>query len=158
MGYKKIPKEIIKPLVLALGSTIVVIGLSYMLAHQNTEPEMIQSFVITNDPYDPMPLRVGTAGAKFYHRPFCPYAKKSLALYGLEKRINYYTREKVTNSNRTADPYCMAGIFDCSNISPEEFATSGNDPWCGANIRLSNYVVKGIDESIAGKSLCKLDG
>ena len=50
------------------------------------------------DPYDPMPLRVGTVGATAFHHPFCPYAKQSLEIYGLEKRINYWTREQIAES------------------------------------------------------------
>lgn len=121
---------------------------------------VVQSFATTNptDPYNPMPLRVGTIGASTYHRPFCPFAKKSLATHGIAKRINYWTREDVVNSGRPADTYCVAGVFDCSNVDPDEFAASGNDPWCGANIRQENYNIEGIDEAIAGKTLCKLQG
>lgn len=110
------------------------------------------------DPYDPMPLRVATVGATAYHRPFCPYAKQSLAAHGLEKRINYLTREEVAESKRPADKYCMAGVFDCSDVDPAEFAASGNDPWCGANLRSSHYNVAGVDAAIAGKILCNLQG
>lgn len=77
-----------------------------------------QPTINPNNPYDPMPLRVGTMGATSYHHPFCPYAKQSLAEHGLEKRINYWTREQITRSNRPGDKYCMAGVFDCSNIGP----------------------------------------
>ena len=108
------------------------------------------------DPYDPIPLRIGTVGAAIYHRPFCPYAKKSLITYGAEKRINFWTREQVADNNRTADTYCSAGVFDCSNVAPEEFAASGNDPWCGANIRNTNYITD--FDAIEGKTLCTLQG
>lgn len=110
-----------------------------------------------SDPYNPMPLRVGTVGASTFHRPFCPYAKKSLETFGLEKRINYWTREQVAESNRPGDSYCLASVFEC-HISPVEFATSKNDPWCGANIRATHYSVEGIDEKLAGKTLCSLQG
>jgi len=111
-----------------------------------------------SDPYIPMPLRVGTIGAAIYHRPFCPYAQKSLAIHGLEKRVNYWTREQVARNKRTADSYCVAGVFDCSKLEESEFAASGDDPWCGANIRNTNYVVDGVDAAIAGKTLCSLQG
>jgi hypothetical protein len=110
------------------------------------------------DPYDPMPLRVGTVGATTFHRPFCPYAKKSLLNHGIENRINYWTRQQIAESKRPGDRYCMASIFDCSGLSPEEFVIAENDPWCGANIRRDNYVVEGLDAAIAGKTLCTLQG
>lgn len=110
------------------------------------------------DPYDPMPLRIGTVGASAFHRPFCAYAKQSLVNYGLEKRINYWTREQVAESGRPGDHFCMAMVFDCSDITPEEFALAGNDPWCGANIRRDHIDVAGIDAAIAGKTLCSIQG
>ncbi|MHA2279777.1 MAG: hypothetical protein ACXAC5_02620 [Promethearchaeota archaeon] len=135
---------------------------------QNLKP--VESFVVdltsqivsttptTNpaDPYDPMPLRVGTVGATVYHRPFCLYAKQSLANHGLEKRINYWSREQVASSGRPADDYCLAGSFDCSDRTPESFAASGNDPWCGANVRRD--LVSGIPPGVVGKTLCSLQG
>ncbi len=110
------------------------------------------------DPYNPMPLRVGTIGAIYFHHPFCPHAKQSLATHGLEKRINFWTREQIAESNRSGDHFCLAGTFDCSNVQPAEFAISGNDPWCGANIRNSHYAVTGVDAAIAGKTLCQVQG
>ena len=123
-----------------------------------TQATLSQSTTNPADPYNPVPLRVGTIGATVYHRLYCPYAKQSLATHGAANRINYWTREQVADSGRPADTYCMAGVFDCSNIEPAEFATSGNDPWCGANIRSTNYIIDGIDASIAGKTLCSLQG
>lgn len=108
-------------------------------------------------PYAPMPLRVGTVGATKFHRPFCPYAKQSLATHGLEKRINYWTREQIAESGRPGDEYCLAQIFDCSDVTPADFAVAGNDPWCGANIRLE-YMPQGISPQLAGKTLCSLQG
>lgn len=110
------------------------------------------------DPYDPQPLRVGTIGAAVYHRPFCPFAKRAIGLHGLENRINFWTREQVANSGRVADSYCMSSVFDCSTVTPIEFATAGNDPFCGANIDRRYYDVSGVDATIAGKTLCKLQG
>ena len=110
------------------------------------------------DPYDPMPLRVGTVGATAFHQPFCPYAKQSLANHGLANRINYWTREQIAESGRPGDHFCLAGVFDCSDVEPADFATSGNDPWCGANIRNSRYNVTGIEAAIAGKTLCQMQG
>lgn len=110
------------------------------------------------DPYDPMPLRVGTVGATAFHHPFCPYAKQSLEIYGLEKRINYWTREQIAESNRPGDTYCLATIFDCSDVDASAFAIIGNDPWCGANMRSIHYIVDGLDAALAGKTLCSLQG
>ncbi len=110
------------------------------------------------EPYNPMPLRVGTVGAAIFHRPFCPYAKQSLANHGLIKRINYWTREQVAEARRRADDFCLAGVFDCSDVSPTDFMNSGNDPWCGANISRRNYDMIGLDEAIAGKTLCNIQG
>jgi len=110
------------------------------------------------DPYSPMPLRVGTVGATTFHRPFCPYAKQSLATHGVEKRINYWTREQVADSGRPGDSYCIAEVFDCAGVDPMDFASSGNDPWCGANIRSSHFHVEGVDAALAGKTLCNLQG
>lgn len=110
------------------------------------------------NPYDPMPLRIGTVGATAFHRPFCPHAKQSLATHGPEKRINYWTREQVAESKRPGDNFCQASRFDCLKVEPAEFAISGNDPWCGANIRNSRYNVTGIDAAIAGKTLCQMQG
>lgn len=110
------------------------------------------------NPYDPMPLRIGTVAATTFHRPFCPHAKQSLVIHGLEKRINYWTREQVVESRRPGDLFCRARTFDCSNVEPSEFAISGNDPWCGANIRLSHYVIDGIDADLADKTLCNMQG
>ncbi len=132
---------------------------STVVAPSTTAPE-VTAFATTSptDPYDPMPLRVGTVGAAIYHRPFCPYAKQSLIKHGIEKRINYWTREEVATNNRAGDTFCMASIFDCSDVQPTDFVTLGNDPWCGANIRLADIGVQGIDPKLAGKQLCNLQG
>lgn len=109
------------------------------------------------DTYDPEPLRVGTQGAGIYHRPWCPYAKRAIEQHGLGKRINYWSREQVSGSHREPDNYCLAGVFDCSLMDEIDFANSGNDPWCGANIR-REYGLTGLDERLAGKTLCSMQG
>ncbi len=108
------------------------------------------------DPYVPEPLRVGTVGAAIYHRPFCDAAKNALVVHGKEKRINFYTRQQVAESGRGPDnDICMSSVFDCPD-DPIEFAATENDPWCGANLRRTAYIVDGIDAELAGKTLCNL--
>lgn len=173
MGKDKTPetnanKYVFYAVIITIG--ILVSYSLYMVPKQiKVNPTKIKSFALVTeqatdqpvtsptDPYSPMPLRVGTVGAGIYHRPFCKYAKQALITHGLPKRTNYFTREQVAANGRIADTYCIAGIFDCSDVTPAEFAASGNDPWCGANIRLARYDAYDA-VALADKTLCSLDG
>ncbi len=148
---------------------IVAVTLFWFGSHHKTQasvPSLVAAVTQTSsgpttnppDPYNPMPLRVGTVEATTYHQPFCPFAKNSLAIHGLTKRINYWTREQVAESRRPGDDYCLASIFDCSDVKPADFVTLNNDPWCGANIRRSVLNVTGVDTVLAGKTLCSMQG
>ncbi len=70
--------------------------------------------------FNPMPLRVGTEGALIYHRPFCPYAQRSLDMHGAVKRINWFSIDEIPG-NRTPDQFCLAGAFECPE-DPAVFA------------------------------------
>lgn len=61
--------------------------------------------------FDPMPLRVGTVGAQYYHRPFSPTAQRSLVTHGAEKRINYYSIDEIP-SNRIPAPDSRADVYE----------------------------------------------
>lgn len=61
--------------------------------------------------FDPMPLRVGTVGATYYHRPFSPTAQRSLLLHGAEKRINWYSIDEIP-ANRIPAPDSFADVFE----------------------------------------------
>jgi len=169
MGKDKTPKTNWNKYIVGAIAVAAIAYLVYMFQTQESAKLPPESFAVTaqavptqpvtnpTDPYSPMPLRVSTVGAGIYHRPFCKYAKKALITHGLPKRTNYFTREQVANSGRTADIYCIAGAFDCSDVAPADFAASGNDPWCGANIRLARYNAFD-DVALAGKTLCNLNG
>ena len=60
--------------------------------------------------YPEIPLRVGTVGSQYYHRLDCPSVNNSWLQHGIEKRIDFYTWDKIEASGRIADDaVCKAG-------------------------------------------------
>lgn len=82
---------------------------------------IIQNSSSNDNLFDPMPLRVGTVGAQYYHRPFSPTAQRALALHGPGKRINWYSIDEIP-SNRIPAKDSFAGIFEVPK-DPEEFVS-----------------------------------
>ena len=77
--------------------------------------------------FNPMPLRVSTAGSTTYHQPFCKYAMQSLVRYGPSKRVNYFSIQSIP-ANYTPCQYCMADVYDFpSSMSPAEFIRRGQE-------------------------------
>ena len=122
----------------------------------SNNPEMqIESFA-SNDPmFSPLPLRVGTQGSIYYHRPYSQRAQESLAKYGPSKRINYYTLDEIKLSRKEPAPASdpkdnFAGIFECPS-DPIDFAN--NDKTCSFTRQQS--VVPAIP---VGKVVCAWSG
>jgi hypothetical protein len=88
-----------------------------------SEDATMEAMAFGDHPYDylfdPMPLRVGTVGAQYYHRPFSPTAQRSLVTHGAAKRINWYSIDEIP-SNRIPAPDSMAEHFPAPE-DPAEF-------------------------------------
>lgn len=120
-----------------IASTIACIGVMILVACQSVSREGdVKSFNVAEEtqvknvtpsmvgnPYDylfdPMPLRVGTVGARYYHRPFSPTAQRSLVTHGAEKRINYYSIDDIPD-HRIPAPDSFADIYEVPE-DPAEF-------------------------------------
>jgi hypothetical protein len=107
------------------------------------------------DYYTNPPLRVGTQGSNIYHRTFCPYAKRALDLHGFDKRVDFWTRAEVANSNREPCTYCSPQEFNCC-VPPIDFVQQPVDPLCGTSVMQLLDHPELLD--LGGKYLCKLDG
>ncbi len=91
----------------------------------SSQDGMVTSFAA--GPYDhlfsPIPLRVGTKDATYYHRPFAPRAQQSLVTHGETKRINFYTTQDIMASGRQPALDSMSDLFECPT-DPDLFAAS----------------------------------